>query len=270
MRLRPWSAWSQARKARRGAAGKAGHWLLTMFGVTTPCVQQVVKPLQDSYDCLVFHATGIGGQAMEKLVDAGKLVGVIDVSTTEVCDMMMGGVFPATEDRFGAVIRTRMPYIGSVGALDMVNFGAPETVPERYKGRDTFYPHNPQVTLMRTTAGGVHPHGPLDRPAAQPDGRSGALLPARRRRLGARCASQALPRPDRPRGAVHGHRTDRAPDGLTPAHPLPYHINAPEFAAASGRDRSSSRSTAPAVPTAGEEGTHDAYLVRNSSTVSAT
>jgi uncharacterized protein (UPF0261 family) len=124
---------------------------LTMFGVTTPCVQHVVKPLQDTYDCLVFHATGIGGQAMEKLVDAGKLVGVIDVSTTEVCDMMMGGVFPATDDRFGAIIRSRLPYIGSVGALDMVNFGAPVTVPERYQNR-LFYEHNPQVTLMRTTA----------------------------------------------------------------------------------------------------------------------
>jgi len=140
-----------ARKATRGSRVGKPAIGLTMFGVTTPCVQQVIKPLQVAYDCLVFHATGIGGQAMEKLVDAGKLIGVIDVSTTEVCDMMMGGVFPATEDRFGAFIRTRTPYIGSVGALDMVNFGAPETVPERYKGR-IFYPHNPQVTLMRTTA----------------------------------------------------------------------------------------------------------------------
>jgi uncharacterized protein (UPF0261 family)/ABC-type branched-subunit amino acid transport system ATPase component len=139
-----------ARRARRGKRVGKPAVGLTMFGVTTPCVQQVVKPLQDAYDCLVFHATGIGGQAMEKLVDAGKLIGVIDVSTTEICDMMMGGVFPATEDRFGAIIRTRMPYVGSVGALDMVNFGPPETVPERYRGR-TFYPHNPQVTLMRTT-----------------------------------------------------------------------------------------------------------------------
>ena len=124
---------------------------LTMFGVTTACVQQVTAQLKDEYDCLVFHATGIGGQSMEKLVDSRLLAGVIDVTTTEICDLMMGGVFPATEDRFGAVIRARLPYVGSVGALDMVNFGAPETVPERYKGR-TFYPHNPQVTLMRTTA----------------------------------------------------------------------------------------------------------------------
>jgi uncharacterized protein (UPF0261 family) len=121
-----------------------------MFGVTTPSVQQVTAQLKDTYDCLVFHATGIGGQAMEKLVESRLLSGVIDVSTTEICDMMMGGVLPATEDRFGAIIRTRMPYVGSVGALDMVNFGAPETVPERYKSR-TFYQHNPNVTLMRTT-----------------------------------------------------------------------------------------------------------------------
>ena len=124
---------------------------LTMFGVTTTCVQQVTAQLKGEYDCLVFHATGIGGQSMEKLVDSRLLSGVIDVTTTEICDMMMGGVFPATEDRFGAIIRARLPYVGSVGALDMVNFAAPETVPERCKGR-TLYPHNPQVTLMRTSA----------------------------------------------------------------------------------------------------------------------
>ncbi|MFN3225611.1 MAG: ABC transporter permease [Hyphomicrobiales bacterium] len=123
---------------------------LTMFGVTTPCVQQTVARLGDDVDCLVFHATGIGGQSMEKLIDSGKITGVIDTTTTEICDMLVGGVFPATEDRFGAMIRTRIPYIGSVGATDMVNFGAPETVPDQFKGR-TFYEHNPQVTLMRTT-----------------------------------------------------------------------------------------------------------------------
>ena len=122
-----------------------------MFGVTTACVQQVTKALQDDYDCLVFHATGIGGQSMEKLVDSGLLAGVIDLTTTEICDLLMGGVFPATEDRFGAMIRANMPYVGSCGALDMVNFGAPDSVPEQYRGR-LFYEHNPQVTLMRTTA----------------------------------------------------------------------------------------------------------------------
>ena len=123
---------------------------LTMFGVTTPCVQQVQSALQADYDCVVFHATGIGGQSMERLVDSGFIESVIDITTTEVCDMMMGGVFPATEDRFGAVIRTRVPYIGSCGALDMVNFAAPDTVPEKYRGR-VLYEHNPQITLMRTT-----------------------------------------------------------------------------------------------------------------------
>jgi uncharacterized protein (UPF0261 family)/ABC-type branched-subunit amino acid transport system ATPase component len=124
---------------------------LTMFGVTTPCVQQVAKLLEAEWEPLVFHATGTGGQSMEKLVDSGLLSAVIDVTTTEICDMMMGGLLPATEDRFGAVIRTRIPYVGSVGALDMVNFFAPETVPERYRSRK-LYPHNPQITLMRTSA----------------------------------------------------------------------------------------------------------------------
>ena len=118
--------------------------------MTTPCVQQIVGHLKDEADCLVFHATGIGGQSMEKLIDSHKVSGVIDITTTEICDMLVGGVFPATEDRFGAVIRTRMPYIGSVGATDMVNFGARDTVPDAFKNR-LFYQHNPQVTLMRTT-----------------------------------------------------------------------------------------------------------------------
>jgi len=124
---------------------------LTMFGVTTPCVNQVVDLLEDTYDCLVFHATGTGGQSMEKLVDSGEVAGVIDTTTTEVCDLLMGGVFSAGEDRLGAIARTGLPYVGSCGALDMVNFGAIDTVPEQYADRN-LYVHNPQVTLMRTTA----------------------------------------------------------------------------------------------------------------------
>ena len=123
---------------------------LTMFGVTTPCVQQISKLLSSQFDCLVFHATGTGGQSMEKLLDDGYISGLLDITTTEVCDHLMGGVLACTDDRFGAVARTRAPYVGSCGALDMVNFAAPETVPERYRGRK-FYPHNPQITLMRTT-----------------------------------------------------------------------------------------------------------------------
>ena len=123
---------------------------LTMFGVTTTAVQQITGLLEDRYDCLVFHATGTGGRSMEKLADSGMLTAAVDLTTTEVCDMMMGGVFPATEDRFGAFIRTRLPYVGSVGALDMVNFGPRNSVPDRYRDR-VFVEHNPQVTLMRTT-----------------------------------------------------------------------------------------------------------------------
>ena len=123
---------------------------LTMFGVTTTAVQAVMEKTHDKYEPFVFHATGVGGRSMEKLVDSDFLEAVIDLTTTEVCDLMMGGVFAATEDRFGAIIRKKVPYIGSVGALDMVNFGSPETVPAHYSDRD-FYEHNPQVTLMRTT-----------------------------------------------------------------------------------------------------------------------
>ncbi|RWP42310.1 MAG: UPF0261 family protein [Mesorhizobium sp.] len=123
---------------------------LTMFGVTTPCVTLIAEQLRSSYDCMVFHATGTGGRTMEKLADSGLLSGVIDITTTEVCDLLFGGVLPATEDRFGAIARTKSPYVASVGALDMVNFWAPPTIPERYSGR-LFYEHNPNVTLMRTT-----------------------------------------------------------------------------------------------------------------------
>jgi uncharacterized protein (UPF0261 family) len=121
-----------------------------MFGVTTPCVQQIAAALAADWECLVFHATGTGGRSMEKLIDSGAISAVIDVTTTEVADMLVGGVLAADADRFGAIIRTRTPYIGSVGALDMVNFGSRDTVPPIYKDR-LLQAHNPQVTLMRTT-----------------------------------------------------------------------------------------------------------------------
>ncbi|TYL74379.1 ABC transporter permease [Bradyrhizobium cytisi] len=140
----------QRENRERAASAALPSVGITMFGVTTPAVQKIAADLREDFECLVFHATGVGGRSMEKLVDSSQLAGVIDLTTTEICDLLMGGVFPATEDRFGAIIRTRLPYIGSVGALDMVNFGAPDTIPERYRGRK-FHVHNPQVTLMRTT-----------------------------------------------------------------------------------------------------------------------
>lgn len=123
---------------------------MTMFGVTTACITMLRETLDPAYECYVFHATGAGGQSMEKLADSGLVAALIDLTTTEVPDHLFGGVFPCTEDRFGATIRTRLPYVGSVGAVDMVNFGAKDTVPARFASRN-LYVHNPQVTLMRTT-----------------------------------------------------------------------------------------------------------------------
>lgn len=123
---------------------------MTMFGVTTPCVDAVRRQLERDYECLVFHATGTGGRSMEKLLDSGYLCSVMDITLTEVADLQMGGIMSAGEERLEAVIRRKIPYVGSVGALDMVNFGGIETVPEKYKDR-LLYQHNQQVTLMRTT-----------------------------------------------------------------------------------------------------------------------
>ena len=96
---------------------------LTMFGVTTPCVTAVRERLGETVDPLVFHATGTGGQAMEKLVDDGLVAGVLDLTTTEIADLLVGGVMAAGEERLDAIARTGVPYVGSCGALDMVNFG---------------------------------------------------------------------------------------------------------------------------------------------------
>ncbi len=124
---------------------------LTMFGVTTPAVTQIVDLLAGSVEPLVFHATGTGGRTMEMLVDSGLLTAVIDITTTEIADYLVGGVLPAGPERLDAIARTRVPYVGSVGACDMVNFWAPATIPERFADR-LFYQHNDNVTLMRTTA----------------------------------------------------------------------------------------------------------------------
>ena len=124
---------------------------LTMFGVTTAAVTQIAALIADQYEPIVFHATGTGGRTMEALVDSGFLTAVIDITTTEIADLLFGGVLPARDSRLDCIARTGIPYVGSVGACDMVNFWARATVPERYSGR-TFYQHNENVTLMRTTA----------------------------------------------------------------------------------------------------------------------
>ncbi|MFA7438928.1 Tm-1-like ATP-binding domain-containing protein, partial [Castellaniella sp.] len=124
---------------------------LTMFGVTTPCINQLQAALQADFECMVFHATGAGGRTMEKLMDEQVLHGVLDITTTEVCDLLFGGVLPATSERFQSLIRQGLPCVASLGATDMVNFWAPETIPARFSGR-LFHRHNPNVTLMRITA----------------------------------------------------------------------------------------------------------------------
>ena len=122
-----------------------------MFGVTTPCVNRVKKLLEEQgYELLVFHATGTGGQAMEKLVHDGFVKGVLDITTTELADELVGGVLTAGPHRLEMAGKMGLPQVVSVGALDMVNFGAPETVPDAFRER-RFYQHNPAVTLMRTT-----------------------------------------------------------------------------------------------------------------------
>ncbi|WP_395661039.1 Tm-1-like ATP-binding domain-containing protein [Aestuariivirga sp.] len=124
---------------------------LTMFGVTTACITQIRHLIEGDSECFVFHATGTGGQCLEKLIDSGLVTAALDITTTEVADHLFGGVLACTQDRFGSVIRTQIPWVGSAGAVDMVNFGGRETVPPQHAGRN-LYVHNAQVTLMRTTA----------------------------------------------------------------------------------------------------------------------
>ncbi|MGL6074140.1 MAG: Tm-1-like ATP-binding domain-containing protein [Fimbriiglobus sp.] len=123
----------------------------TMFGVTTPCVQACRLGLETAgYEVLTFHATGIGGRTMEGLIRDKLVAGVLDLTTTELADELIGGVMSAGPDRLTAASLVGIPQVISVGALDMVNFGPRDTVPAKFQGRQ-FYEHNPTVTLMRTT-----------------------------------------------------------------------------------------------------------------------
>jgi uncharacterized protein (UPF0261 family) len=203
---------------------------LSMFGVTTPCVQAISARLQYAYDCVVFHATGTGGQSMEKLVDSGLLHGLIDLTTTEVCDYLFGGTLPCTDDRFGAVARTRIPYVGACGALDMINFGRPESVPAGHADR-RFYPHTPNVTLMRTT---VRENAEMGRWIGERlnrcEGEVRFLMP--------QGGLSALDAPGRPFHDPAANEALFAALAATVRHtdrrrlvPVPYHINDPEFAA---------------------------------------
>ncbi len=123
----------------------------SMFGVTTPCVTRARERLEElGYEVLVFHQTGTGGESMEELQRAGFIAGSLDVTTTELCDELVGGVLPAHPKRLEVAGELGLPQVVSLGALDMVNFGPKESVPERFRGRN-LYVHNPTITLMRTT-----------------------------------------------------------------------------------------------------------------------
>lgn len=126
---------------------------ITMFGVTTPCVDRVRCHLEDNYsvEVYVFHATGHGGKAMERLVEEGRLDAILDITTTEICDLIAGGTMTCENSRLERTLKRGIPNIISVGATDMVNFGPADTVPPQYRDRKLLV-HNPTITLMRTSA----------------------------------------------------------------------------------------------------------------------
>lgn len=125
---------------------------ISMFGVTTPCVIEAKKQLEElGYETVVFHATGTGGQAMEHLIDVGSINGVLDITTTELADELVGGILSAGPHRLEIASKKGLPQVVSLGALDMVNFGPRQTVPEKFSNNRLLYEHNAQVTLMRTT-----------------------------------------------------------------------------------------------------------------------
>jgi uncharacterized protein (UPF0261 family) len=204
---------------------------ITMFGVTTPCVTSVRQILEgEGHDVLTFHATGAGGRAMEDLVASDFIDGVLDVTTTEVADEVVGGIFACGARRFDAILERRLPYVMSVGALDMVNFGPLESVPERFRHRN-LHVHNSGITLMRTSAEenvacARWIAGKLN---AHPDSRFSLLIP-----------EKGVSQLDRTGSPFHDPAADAAlfdeleksvvqgPGRTITRHPL--HINDPDFA----------------------------------------
>lgn len=141
----------EKRRSEPAGADRPPVVAITMFGLTTPAADEARARLNElGYEVLVFHATGAGGRAMEKLVESGLVAGVLDLTTTELADELVGGVLSAGPDRLEKAGRMGVPQVVSLGALDMVNFGPRDTVPEKFDGRN-FLVHNPTVTLMRTT-----------------------------------------------------------------------------------------------------------------------
>lgn len=233
---------SQAAQAIAGMVGPAGSRTTgrvddktgdkpliaaSMFGVTTPCVNRARELLEAAgYEVLVFHATGNGGQAMESLISDGLIAGVLDITTTELADELVGGILTAGPDRLTAAGKNGVPQVISVGALDMVNFGPPETIPERFRDRQ-FYRHNPTVTLMRTTEHENRLLGEeIGRKASQANAPTAVLLPLQ--------GVSAIDRTGQPFESTAARDAlfagVRATVGMTELHELDMHINDPQFA----------------------------------------
>ena len=204
----------------------------SMFGVTTPCVTRAREVLEEAgYEVVVFHATGNGGQAMESLIADGLFAGVLDITTTELADELVGGILSAGPDRLTAAGKRGVPQVISVGALDMVNFGPPETVPDKFKDRQ-FYRHNATVTLMRTTPDENRRLGEeVGRKASAARGPTRILLPLR--------GVSAIDRAGQPFDSPEGRKALFA--GIcstcagTAVEEIDAHINDPEFAETAAR-----------------------------------
>jgi uncharacterized protein (UPF0261 family) len=221
----------RARSAQQASATATDRPLIaaTMFGVTTPCVQTARAVLEAAgYEVLVFHATGNGGEAMEGLIADGLIAGVLDITTTELADELVGGILSAGPTRLTAAGKRGIPQVISVGALDMVNFGPPGTVPDKFRGR-TFYQHNPTVTLTRTTVAENRALGEeIGRKAAAALGPTVIFLPRR-----GVSAIDAHGQPfDDPLAREALFAGIRATCGQTEVIELDRHINDPEFATA--------------------------------------
>lgn len=204
----------------------------TMFGVTTPCVQHARTILEAAgYEVLVFHATGNGGQAMESLIREGLIAGVLDITTTELADELVGGILSAGPDRLTAASEMGVPQVVSVGALDMVNFGPRPTVPEKFASRK-FHIHNASVTLMRTTPKENAQLGEeIGRKLAQAKGPAAIFLP-QQGVSAIDCAGQPFDDPAARSALYDAIRTAR---GSVEVMELDHHINDPPFAEAAAK-----------------------------------